>query len=267
MSSLVIRPAIVADIPAITAIYAHAVTCGTASLEIEPPGDQEMTARFRALIDGGFPYVVAESGRGVHGYAYAGPYRTRIAYRYTLKNSVYVAPDFHRQGIGRALMEEVVSQAGALGFRQMIAVIGDSAQVASIALHRAAGFEMAGTFAAVGFKFGRWHRYGADAAPAGRRSGDAAVGWWAQGGRARTMALCRCARLARQRRRRFRQARFLPYHDVDRPVDRPQHPIEFMPAPEDQPGRGYDAVGSLPLRQPGILFDAVDGDFGGSPEY
>jgi phosphinothricin acetyltransferase len=155
-SLLVIRPPTLADIPGITAIYANAVTYGTATFEIEPPGEPEMADRFRTLVDGGFPYLVAESGGAVRGYAYAGPYRARIAYRYTLENSVYVAPDCHRQGVGRALIEELVSQAGALGFRQMIAVIGDSAQVASIALHRAAGFEMVGTFAAVGFKFGRW---------------------------------------------------------------------------------------------------------------
>jgi L-amino acid N-acyltransferase YncA len=156
MSSFVVRPATLADIPNITAIYAHAVTYGTASFEIEPPGEQDMADRFRTLIDGGFPYLVAESSGAVCGYAYAGPYRERIAYRYTLENSVYVAPDCHRQGIGRALMDGLVSQAGARGFRQMIAVIGDSAQAASIALHRAAGFEMVGTFANVGFKFGRW---------------------------------------------------------------------------------------------------------------
>jgi len=100
--------------------------------------------------------LVAESDGAVSGYAYAGPYRERIAYRYTVEDSVYVAPDRHRQGIGRALLEELLSQTAALGFRQMIAVIGDSGQIASIALHRAAGFQMVGTFAAVGFKFGRW---------------------------------------------------------------------------------------------------------------
>jgi phosphinothricin acetyltransferase len=156
MSSLVIRPARLADIPPITAIYAHAVTYGTASFEIEPPGEQDMAERLRTLIDGDFPYLVAESGGAVRGYAYAGPYRARIAYRYTLENSVYVAPDCHGQGIGRALVDRLVSQAGARGFRQMIAVIGDSAQAASIALHRATGFKMIGTFANVGFKFGRW---------------------------------------------------------------------------------------------------------------
>ena len=157
MSSLLaIRQATPADIPAITTIYAHAVSYGTATFEIEPPDEQEMTARFRSLIDGGFPYLVAESGGGVCGYAYAGPYRARIAYRYTLEDSVYVAPAFHRQGIGRALVDALVAAAEAREFRQMIAVIGDSAQDASIALHRAAGFERIGTFAAVGFKFGRW---------------------------------------------------------------------------------------------------------------
>jgi phosphinothricin acetyltransferase len=156
MVPFVIRPATLADIPAITAIYAHAVEYGTASFEIEPPGEQEMASRFCTLAGGGFPYLVAESDGAVRGYAYAGPYRARIAYRYTVEDSVYVAPDCHRQGIGRALMEELLSQAGALGFRQMIAVIGDSGQFSSIALHRAAGFQMVGTFAAVGFKFGRW---------------------------------------------------------------------------------------------------------------
>lgn len=156
MSSLSIRPATLADIPVITTIYAHAVKYGTASFEIEPPGEPDMAERFRALAAGGFPYVVAERGGAVRGYAYAGAYRPRIAYRYTVENSVYVAPDCHRQGIGRALVDELVAQATVLGFRQMIAVIGDSGQVASIALHRTAGFEMVGTFAAVGFKFGRW---------------------------------------------------------------------------------------------------------------
>jgi phosphinothricin acetyltransferase len=156
MISFVIRPATLEDIPAIAAIYAHAVEYGTASFEIEPPGEQEMADRFRTLAGGGFPYLVAERDGAVLGYAYAGPYRARIAYRYTVENSVYIAPDCHRQGIGRGLMEELLSQAGSLGYRQMIAVIGDSRQIASIALHRATGFQMIGTFAAVGFKFGRW---------------------------------------------------------------------------------------------------------------
>jgi phosphinothricin acetyltransferase len=156
MMPTVLRPATLADIPAITAIYAHAVKYGTATFETEPPGEPEMADRFRTITTGGFPYLVAESGGAVRGYAYASLYRVRIAYRYTVENSVYVVPDCHRQGIGRALLDQLVSQAGSLGFRQMIAVIGDSAQTASIGLHRAAGFEMVGTFTAVGFKFGRW---------------------------------------------------------------------------------------------------------------
>lgn len=151
-----IRPATVADIPAITAIYAHAVQHGTATFEIDPPSEGEIADRFRALAEAGFPYLVAEHCGEVRGYAYAGLYRTRFAYRYTLEDSIYVDPDCHGRGIGRALIDHLLSQAGARGFRQMIAVIGDSEQVASIALHRAAGFRMVGTFAAVGFKFGRW---------------------------------------------------------------------------------------------------------------
>jgi L-amino acid N-acyltransferase YncA len=151
-----IRPATAADMPAVTTIYAHAVKYGTATFEIDPPSEREMTDRFGALADGGFPYFVAERDGKVRGYAYAGPYRARIAYRYTLENSVYVAPECHKQGIGRALMDALLSEASARGFRQMIAVIGDSEQAPSIALHRAAGFQIVGTFRAVGFKFGRW---------------------------------------------------------------------------------------------------------------
>ena len=157
----VTRPATIADISAITAIYAHAVKYGTATFETDPPSEREMEDRFCALTDGGFPYLVAAKGSEeaegeVLGYAYAGPYRPRIAYRYTLENSIYVAPDHHRQGVGRALLDRLLSEACSRGFRQMIAVIGDSEQVASIALHRAAGFETVGTFAAGGLKFGRW---------------------------------------------------------------------------------------------------------------
>jgi L-amino acid N-acyltransferase YncA len=150
------RSATAADIPAITAIYAHAVKHGTATFEVEPPNEQEMADRFRGLAEGGFPYLVAEKDGEVRGYAYASPYRARIAYRYTLENSIYVAPGWRRMGIGRGLMDQLLSEAGARGFRQMIAVIGDSEQAASIALHRAAGFRTVGTFTAVGFKFGRW---------------------------------------------------------------------------------------------------------------
>ena len=156
MCKLVIRPAAAADIAAITAIYAHAVQHGTASFEVAPPDESEMASRFRGLADAGFPYLVAALEGAVRGYAYAGPYRTRLAYRYTLEDSIYVAPEFHGRGIGRALLDRLLAEATTRGFRQMIAVIGDSAQIASIALHRAAGFRMVGTFEAIGFKFGRW---------------------------------------------------------------------------------------------------------------
>jgi L-amino acid N-acyltransferase YncA len=156
MSKLAIRPAAAADITAVTAIYANAVQYGTASFEIDPPDAGEMARRFRGIAGAGLPYLVAELDGAVRGYAYAGPYRTRIAYRCTLEDSIYVAPEFHGRGIGRALLDRLVAEATARGFRQMIAVIGDSAQVASIALHRAAGFRLVGTFEAVGFKFGRW---------------------------------------------------------------------------------------------------------------
>jgi phosphinothricin acetyltransferase len=114
-----------------------------------------MADRLRDLMDGGFPYLVAELEGAVRGYAYAGLYRTRVAYRYTLEDSIYVAPEIHGRGVGRALIDRLLAEAAALGFRQ-IAVIGDSRQIASIALHRAAGFRMVGTFEAVGFKLDRW---------------------------------------------------------------------------------------------------------------
>jgi len=108
------------------------------------------------LLDGGFPYLVADIEGAVAGYAHAGPYRARPAYRFSVEDSVYVAPEAHRRGVGRALLDSLVREAEARGFRQMIAVIGDSAQIPSIELHRAAGFRMIGNIEAVGFKFGRW---------------------------------------------------------------------------------------------------------------
>lgn len=152
----VIRPAVAADIPAITAIYGHAVQHGTATFEVNVPDEAEMASRLRALVDGGFPYLVAEIDGVVRGYAYAGLYRSRVAYRYTLEDSIYIAPDFWGRGIGAALIERLIADATGLGFRQLIAVIGDLSQIASIGLHRAAGFRRVGTFEAVGFKFGRW---------------------------------------------------------------------------------------------------------------
>ncbi len=154
--TLSIRPATPADIPAITRIYDHAVRHGTASFELEPPDEAEMGKRMRALLDGGFPYLAAEADGELLGYAYAGYYRTRPAYRFTVEDSIYIAPQAQRQGVGRALLDALIVESESRGFRQMLAVIGDSAQVASIELHRVAGFRMVGTFENVGFKFGRW---------------------------------------------------------------------------------------------------------------
>jgi phosphinothricin acetyltransferase len=151
-----IRPAAFSDIPAITRIYAHAVTHGTASFELEAPTEAEMRKRMETLLAGKFPYIVAEIDDAVAGYAYAGPYRARPAYRFTVENSIYVAPEMHRRGIGRVLLKALIEAATARGFRLMIAVIGDSAQAASIGVHRTLGFEDAGVFKNVGYKFGRW---------------------------------------------------------------------------------------------------------------
>ena len=156
MSAPHVRPATPADIPAITRIYAHAVRHGTASFELEPPDEAEMTRRQRALLDAGYPYLVAEIDGSVAGYAYAGPYRTRPAYRFSVENSIYVAPQAHRRGIGRVLLDALIAECERRGYRLMIAVIGDSAQTPSIALHRAAGFRMVGAFEGVGYKFDRW---------------------------------------------------------------------------------------------------------------
>ncbi len=144
------------DIAAITAIYGHAVAHGTASFEIEPPAESEMATRLKGLVEGGFPYLVADHEGEVVGYAYAGPYRARIAYRYTVEDSVYVHPAAHKRGVGRLLLTALIAQAEQRGFRQMIAVIGDSAQWPSIALHRSLGFVPIGTLANVGLKHGRW---------------------------------------------------------------------------------------------------------------
>jgi phosphinothricin acetyltransferase len=156
MPPLAIRPVTTGDIPAITRIYAHAVTHGTASFELEPPDETEMTRRMQALVGGGFPYVVAEVDNALAGYAYAGPYRPRRAYRFSVEDSIYVDPNTHRKGIGRALLTRLIEEAGHREFRQMIAVIGDSNQAPSIELHRALGFRMIGAVENVGFKFGRW---------------------------------------------------------------------------------------------------------------
>lgn len=156
MPDLKIRPAAPNDLPTITAIYDHAVRNGTATFELDPPDVAEMTRRYRALVDGNSPYLVAAIGGEIAGYAYAGSYRPRPAYRYTVEDSIYLAPASQQRGIGTKLLSELVAQSEARGYRQMIAVIGDSANTGSIALHTRAGFNMVGTHPNVGFKFGRW---------------------------------------------------------------------------------------------------------------
>jgi len=156
MPDLTIRPATLADIPAITRIYAHAVEHGTATFELEPPTEAEMAKRMQTLLDGKFPYFVAEVDGRVGGYAYAALFRPRPAYRFTVEDSIYIAPDLHRRGIGKALLLKLIEVCTAMGFRQMIAVIGDSDQAGSIGVHKACGFEPAGNLRNVGWKFGKW---------------------------------------------------------------------------------------------------------------
>ncbi len=156
MPDLKIRPAAPDDLQAITAIYEHAVRTGTATFELDPPNISEMTRRYRAFLDGDYPYLVAAMNNRIAGYAYAGTYRPRPAYRFTVEDTVYLAPEAQRRGIGLALLNELVLQSTARGYRQMIAVIGDSANKGSIALHTKAGFNTIGMHPNVGFKFGRW---------------------------------------------------------------------------------------------------------------
>jgi L-amino acid N-acyltransferase YncA len=151
-----LRPATPADVPAIAAIYRPAVLEGTASFELEPPGEAEMLRRFEAIVGAGYPYYVAEIDGRVAGYAYASAYRARPGYRFTVENSVYVAADAQGKGIGRVLLAAVISACRAQGYRLMIAIIGDSANYASITLHQRAGFRLCGTIHSVGYKFGRW---------------------------------------------------------------------------------------------------------------
>ena len=156
MQKVIIRPPVPGDIGAITRIYADAVLNGTASFEIEPPDEAEMLRRQTTLLKNGYAYFAAEIENVVAGYAYAGPYRTRPAYKWSVEDSVYVAPDMHRKGIGALLLHALIAASTQRGYRQMIAVIGDSAQIGSIALHERAGFRHIGTLCWVGFKHGKW---------------------------------------------------------------------------------------------------------------
>jgi phosphinothricin acetyltransferase len=151
-----IRTATEADLPAITAIYGDAVSSGTASFETEPPTGDEMARRFAILRDGGFPYLVAVQDGTVAGYAYAGPYHQRAAYRSTVEDSIYVARAFRGGGIGQGLLGALITACERIDCRTMVAVIAESGSPASIALHARLGFTPVGTLAGVGYKHGRW---------------------------------------------------------------------------------------------------------------
>jgi len=152
---IVVRAARPDDVPALTAIYAHHVLNGTGTFEEEPPGAPEMAARLARVTDGGRPWLVAEDTGNILGYAYAAQFRDRSAYRHAGETSVYVAPDHLGRGVGSLLLGTLIDTAAASGFRQLIAVIGDSGNEASIALHRRFGFTQVGLLSAVGLKFGR----------------------------------------------------------------------------------------------------------------
>ena len=151
-----VRDATAEDLPQIQAIYSHHVLTGLASFEESPPDLAEMTARFEATLARNLPYLVAESEGRIAGYAYAGPYRPRPAYRFSLENSVYVAPDALGKGVGSALLRELLRRCTSLGYRQVVAVIGDSENHASIRLHEKHGFRRSGELKSIGFKLGRW---------------------------------------------------------------------------------------------------------------
>lgn len=144
------------DISAIAEIYAYHVRTGTASFETEPASEIEMELRRRRLLEGGFPYFVATEKNEVVGYAYAGPYRARAAYRSTVENSIYLRPEWIGRGVGKQLLEALIEECERSGFRQMVAVIGGSANIASIRLHEKLGFRLVGTLQSVGFKNGKW---------------------------------------------------------------------------------------------------------------
>jgi phosphinothricin acetyltransferase len=151
-----IRPSRPDDLPEITDIYADAVRHGTGTFELEEPNTAEMARRRDDVLSKGLPWLVAVEGGAVLGYAYANHFRPRRAYRFCLEDSIYLAPGARGRGVGKALLADLMLRCEALGARQMLAVIGDSANAASIALHRRAGFEDAGILKASGWKFGRW---------------------------------------------------------------------------------------------------------------
>ena len=156
MSNLIVRASTEADVARCAEIYAHHVLHGTASFEVDPPDLVEMKRRRATVLDIGLPHLVAEREGSVLGYAYAGNWRPRPAYKFSVEDSIYIDKDAVGQGVGKALLPVLIEQCTALGKRQMVAVIGDSAQTASIRLHTSCGFAMVGTLTNIGFKFGCW---------------------------------------------------------------------------------------------------------------
>jgi L-amino acid N-acyltransferase YncA len=154
--AVIVRAATASDIDAITHIYAHHVNHGTGTFETEPPDSNEIRRRWSEVISRGLPWLVADDDGDVVGYAYAGPYRPRVAYGHTVEDSIYVRADRLGTGVGRLLMPALIDASKECGMHQMIAVIGDSGNQASIHLHRRFGFQDAGLLKDVGFKFGRW---------------------------------------------------------------------------------------------------------------
>lgn len=153
--SFIIRDAVIEDVPKITTIYGEAVDNGTATYELTAPDLDEMMNRFESMSSNSFPYLVAEDDDQFLGYAYAGPFRPRPAYRWTVEDSIYLAPEARGRGVGYKLLMTLVERSEALGFRQMIAIIGGG-EAASIGVHRKAGFQDAGSMKATGFKHGKW---------------------------------------------------------------------------------------------------------------
>jgi len=157
MPDLLIRPSTDADLAAITDTYAQAVLHGTGTFELEPPDAAEMARRRADVLGKGLPWLVAEGAGGrLLGYAYANHFRPRLAYRFCLEDSIYLQPAAQGRGVGTALLAELIAQCEARGARQMLAVIGDSANAGSIGVHRRLGFEHTGVLKASGWKFGRW---------------------------------------------------------------------------------------------------------------
>jgi L-amino acid N-acyltransferase YncA len=154
--ALLLRPSRPEDVPAITAIYGWHVANGSGTFELDAPDEAEMASRRDDILAKGLPWLVIEHGAQVLGYAYANHFRPRRAYRYALEDSVYVAPEAQRRGLGRVLLAELVARCEVLGARQMFAVIGDSANAGSIAVHKALGFTDVGVMRAAGWKFDRW---------------------------------------------------------------------------------------------------------------